>query len=177
MKRMIAVALGIALALGLGACAKRPSQNVYNYDEVGKSVAVSFGTIVSRREIDITGRNTGAGAAIGAAAGAGAGSYVGAGDGNIWATAAGALAGAAIGAMAEQAAADRKGVEYIVVLESGVTMTVAQDVGRDDVLLDPGTRVIVQNSGGYQRVLPATNLPTQIERPKGIKVVDPEPAS
>ena len=167
--------LGIVMAFGVAGCAKRPSQNVYNYDEVGKSSAVSFGTVVSRREIDITGKNTGTGALIGGAAGAGAGSYIGSGDGTAWAVAGGALAGAVIGAIAEQSAADRKGVEYVVVLESGVTLTIAQDVGEKDVLLNPGDRVIVQNSGGYQRVLPAANLPTQIERPKGIKIVDPEP--
>ncbi|NIJ43488.1 outer membrane lipoprotein SlyB [Parvibaculum indicum] len=175
--------LGIVMAFGVAGCAKRPSQNVYNYDEVGKSSAVSFGTVVSRREIDITGKNTGTGALIGGAAGAGAGSYIGSGagsyigsgDGTAWAVAGGALAGAVIGAIAEQSAADRKGVEYVVVLESGVTLTIAQDVGEKDVLLNPGDRVIVQNSGGYQRVLPAANLPTQIERPKGIKIIDPEP--
>ena len=167
--------LGIVMAFGVAGCAQRPSQNVYNYDEVGKSSAVSFGTVVSRREIDITGKNTGAGALIGGAAGAGAASYIGSGDGTAWAVAGGALAGAVIGALAEQSAADRKGVEYVVVLESGVTLTIAQDVGEKDVLLNPGDRVIVQNSGGYQRVLPAANLPTQIERPKGIKIVDPEP--
>ena len=34
------------------------------------------------------------------------------------------------------------------------------------------TEFIVQNTGGYQRVLPASNLPTEVKRPKGIKVVD-----
>ena len=33
----------------------------------------------------------------------------------------------------------------------------------------PGDRVMVQASGLYQRVLPASNLPTEIDRPKGIE--------
>lgn len=173
MKRFLQITLGVVLAVGLAACAQRPSQNVYNYDEVGKSTAVSFGTVVSSRQVDITGQNTGAGALIGAGVGAGAGSYAGSGSGSIWTAAAGALVGAAVGAAAEQAAADRTGIEYIVVLESGVTMTVVQDIGKNDVVIPEGSRVIVQNSGGYQRVLPASNLPTEMARPQGIKLVDP----
>lgn len=75
---------------------QRPSQNVYNYDEVGKSSAVSFGTVISSRQVDIIGKNTGAGAVVGAGAGAGAGSYAGSGSGEAWAIAGGALAGAII---------------------------------------------------------------------------------
>lgn len=177
MKRNFAIALGIVLALGVSGCAQRPSQNVYNYDEVGKSTAVSFGTVISSRQVDITGQNTGAGALVGAGIGAGAGSYAGSGSGSIWAAAAGALVGAAVGAAAEQAAADRVGIEYIVILESGVTMTVVQDIGKNDVAIPEGSRVIVQNSGGYQRVLPASNLPTEMARPQGIKLVDPPSGS
>jgi outer membrane lipoprotein SlyB len=169
---VVAAIVSVGL-LGLAGCAARPSQNVYNYDEVGKSTAVTFGTIVSSRIVDVTGQNTGTGALIGGAAGAGAGSYVGNGSGSLWGAAAGALIGAAVGAAAEQAAADRQGIEYIVVLESGVTMTIVQEIGKNEVPVQPGARVIVQNSGGYQRVLPANNLPTQIARPQGIKVIDP----
>lgn len=151
---------------------QHPSQNTYSYSEIGKSSAVSFGTVVAVREIDIIGKNTGTGALIGAAAGAGAGSYAGHGSGNSWAVGAGLLAGAVAGAMAEQAMADRKGVEYTIVLESGITMTVAQEAPKTEPVYPVGSRVIVQNSGGYQRVLPASNLPTEIKRPQGIKVVD-----
>jgi hypothetical protein len=31
---------------------------------------------------------------------------------------------------------------------------------------------MVQNNGSYQRVLPANDLPTEIKRPKSIKVKD-----
>lgn len=173
MNIMHKVATGLLVAMVLTGCAAHQSQNVYDSSEVGKSSAVSFGTIISSRQVDITGQNTGAGALVGGAAGAGAGSYIGSGSGSIWAAAAMGLAGAAAGAVAEQAAADRKGIEYIVVLESGVTMTIVQDVGKDDQILQKGDRVIVQNTGGYQRVLPAQNLPTEVARPQGIKVVDP----
>lgn len=158
-------------AFMLTGCATQ-NQNTYRYDEVGRSAAVSFGTVVAVREIDIIGKNTGTGAAVGAVAGAGAASNIGQGQGNAWATGAGLLAGAVIGAMAEQAMSDRKGLEYVVTLETGITLTVAQDVGKEDRVLQPGDRVMVQTSGGYQRVLPADHLPTSIKRPQGIKVTD-----
>jgi outer membrane lipoprotein SlyB len=151
---------------------EHPSRNAYGYSEVGKSSAVSFGTILAVRDIDIIGKNTGSGALVGAAAGGGAGSYAGGGSGTNWAIGAGIVAGAIAGGLAEQAMSDRKGIEYTVVLESGVTMTVPQELPKSETAIPVGTRVIVQNSGGYQRVLPATNLPTEVKRPQGLKVID-----
>lgn len=177
MRHVFSATLCVISAIGLAGCAQRPSQNVYNYDEVGKSSAVSFGTIVSSRQVDITGKNTGTGALLGAGAGAGAGSYAGSGSGEAWAIAGGAIAGAIIGAAAEQAAANRVGIEYIVVLESGVTLTIVQDMAKTDVAFAQGARVIVQNTGGFQRVLPAANLPTEIARPQGLKIIDLPPAA
>jgi hypothetical protein len=104
--------------------------------------------------------------------GAGAGSYVGNGSGQIWAAGAGLLAGAIAGAAAEQAAANSTGVEYVVTTEQGKTMTIVQNMNPGDVLLPTGSRVMVQTSGSYQRVLPADALPESIKRPKGIKVTD-----
>lgn len=166
------VAAILLAALGVTGCAQRQSQNVYKYDEVGKATAVTFGTIVSSREVDITGENTGTGALVGAAVGAGAGSYAGSGSGTAWAVGAGLLAGAVAGAVAEQAMADRTGVEYVVMLQSGVVLTVVQDIGKEEARLADGMRVMVQNTGGYQRVLPAEHLPTQMNRPQGIELVD-----
>ncbi len=171
MSSAIRVLFALGALLLLSAC-MRPGQNVYSYKDVGSVQTVSFGTVVASRQIDIKGENTGTGALVGGAAGAGAGSYIGGGSGNAWAIAGGAIAGIAAGALAEQAMADRTGIEYTVTLETGLTVTVAQEVAKGDVILQPGARVMVQNSGGYQRVLPASHLPEEIKRPKGIKVVD-----
>jgi outer membrane lipoprotein SlyB len=59
-----------------------------------------------------------------------------------------------------------------VTLENGVTMTVVQDHNEGERVLKPGDRVMLQVTGGVQRVLPADQLPTEIKRPKGIKVID-----
>jgi outer membrane lipoprotein SlyB len=156
----------------LAACAKPQGMSQYKYDEVGRSVVVDFGTVITAREVGITGKNTGAGALTGAAVGAGAGSYVGSGSGSAWAVGGGLLAGAIVGAAAEQAIADSVGIEYVVTTEKGTTMTVVQNMNKEDTVIPAGSRVMVQTSGSYQRVLPADNLPTEIKRPKGIKVVD-----
>jgi outer membrane lipoprotein SlyB len=170
--RGLFTALVLLTALVAVVGCEHPNRNTYSYSEVGKSSAVSFGTVLAVRDIDIIGRNTGAGSLVGAAAGGGAGSYAGAGSGTGWAVGAGIVAGAIAGGLAEQAMSDRKGVEYTLVLESGVTMTVAQELPKSETIIPIGTRVIVQNSGGYQRVLPATDLPTEVKRPQGLKVVD-----
>ncbi len=167
-----AVIFALIAIVGLSGCAKQDGQNQYSYKDVGQSTLVEFGTIVNVREVGITGQNSGAGALVGAGVGAGAGSYVGNGSGTAWAVAGGALAGAVIGAAAEQAAADKKGVEYTVTKENGQTVTIVQNMNKEDRVLATGERVMVQTSGSYQRVLSATTLPEQIKRPKGIKVVD-----
>ncbi len=165
-------ALVLCVLLATVACAKQDGQNQYSYKDVGQSSLTDFATVISVREVGITGQNSGAGGLVGAGVGAGAGSYVGSGSGDVWAIAGGALAGAIIGSVAEQAAADKKGYEYVLTKESGQTVTIVQNQNKEDRMLQPGERVMLQSSGSYQRVLPAAALPTQIKRPEGIKVVD-----
>lgn len=163
--------ISLALALVLGGC-QRPGQNVYNYNEVGRSSLINFATILAVREVSIRGKNTGLGAGVGAAAGGIAGSGMGRGSGRVGAVLAGAVVGGVIGALAEQAAADRMALEYTLILESGVTMTVVQDRNQGERVFKPGDRVMLQVSGGTQRVLPADHIPSRIKRPVGIKVYD-----
>lgn len=157
--------------LFLSACTT-PSQNVYDYREAGRSVIVEFGTVVDVRPIKIKGQNTGVGAGTGAVAGGIAGSQIGQGDGQIAGAAAGILVGAIAGSAAEQAMQDSEGREMTIVTEKGKVLTIAQYFKKDEPIIQKGERVMVQTSGSYQRVLPADHLPTEIKRPKGIKVVD-----
>lgn len=165
--------LSAALIVTLSACATPSGQSQYSAAQVGQAVQSEFGTIVSVRNVGITGQSTGLGSAVGAGVGAGAGSYVGDGSGGLWAIAAGALIGLAAGAIAEQSVADSTGIEYVITMQSGVTLTIVQNQNKSDRVLGTGERVIVQTSGaGYQRVLPAAALPTEIARPVGISVKD-----
>jgi len=157
--------------LAVAGC-QRPGQSAYSAREMGRGALVNFGTVVAVREVAVIGENSGAGAGIGAVTGGIVGSRFGSGGGNVAATLGGALAGAIVGAMAEQAANDRTGIEYTVTLETGATMTILQEKNAGDRVLPPGSRVMVQVSSGYQRVLPADSLPTEIQRPQGIRVLN-----
>jgi outer membrane lipoprotein SlyB len=165
------LALSMLAVFALSSCST-PGQNVYDFKEAGQSVLVEFGTVVDRNPITIKGQNTGTGAAIGGVAGAAAGSQVGQGDGAIAGAVGGLIVGAVAGAVAEQALQDSKGFVYTITTEHGKTITVPQYFHKDETVIKTGDRVMVQTSGSYQRVLPANHLPTQIKRPKGIKVVD-----
>lgn len=166
-------AIAAGMILTLSACATPNGQSQYAASQVGQAVQSEFGTVVSARNVGITGQSSGLGGAVGAGAGAGAGSYVGDGSGGLWAIAAGALIGMAAGAIAEQAVADSVGIEYVITMQSGVTLTIVQNQNKGDRVLGAGDRVLVQTTGaGYQRVLPAAALPTEIERPVGISVKD-----
>jgi outer membrane lipoprotein SlyB len=167
--RTFAVFIGTSLLLT--GC-QRPGQNVYSASEVGRASLVNFGTVVGVREVAVQGQNSGLGAAAGAAGGGIAGSQFGHGGGTAAAALAGVIVGGIAGALAEQAAANRTAIEYTVTLQNGVTMTVVQDKNEGDRLIQPGDRIILQVTGGTQRVLPADQLPTQIKRPVGITVVD-----
>ncbi len=161
----------IFLCLSLSAC-QRPGQGRYGEADVGQAATVEFGTVISMKQVDITGRNTGAGALIGGATGLGAGSYIGSGSGRAWGQGGGMLAGMLVGALVEQALSDHKGVEYIITFTDGKTRSIVQHLVEGDAPIGVGQRVMVQTQGQYQRVMPAQNLPTKIKRPKKIKVTN-----
>ena len=163
--------LAILATFTLTAC-ETPSQNVYDYREAGRSVIVEFGTVVDVRPIKIKGQSTGAGGVAGALAGGAAGAQMGNGNGQIATTVLVAAAGAIAGTVAEQSLQNKEGREFTIVTEKGRTLTIAQYFKKDEPIIQNGERVMVQTSGSYQRILPAEHLPTEIKRPKGIKVTD-----
>ena len=150
------------------ACAN-PGQNRYMEAEVGKIQTITFGTIVTSREVEIQGESTGVGAALGATGGVGG---VAAASTTVTGAVAAGIVAYAVGAMVEEQLQKRQGVEYIVTLETGLTVTLVQNLNQGDRVLAVGERVFVQNAGAYQRVLPASHLPTEVERPEGMTVVD-----
>jgi outer membrane lipoprotein SlyB len=148
------------------------TQNRYNYADVGQATVVQFGTVLASRPVQITGENSGAGALLGAGGGAAAGAQFGRSGGNVAAALGGAAIGAVVGFAAEQALSNRNGIEYTITLSNGKTITIAQNQDAKDAVFNVGDRVMVQVSGTYQRVLPASHLPEEIKRPKDIKVID-----
>ena len=157
----------------LSGCQAKNSQNQYDYSEVGKSSVAEFATVVAVREVAVTAKNTGTGALAGGVAGGVAGNAVGNnGYGQVVGLVGGAVVGAVAGSIAEQAISDYKALEYTVIKEDGTTVTTVQNTKPDEPVFKAGDRVLVQTSGSYQRVLPAAAMPTQMARPKGIKLID-----
>ncbi len=156
----------IASTLVVSGCATQ-GQNRYDHTEVGHTSAVEFGTIVAVRQVDITGQNTGVGAVVGGTVGGG---ILGGARGGPVSVVGGILVGAVAGAIAEQAIANRLGLEYVILLRNGKPITIVQNQEPNDRVFQPGERVMVQASRSYQRVLPADNIPAQMDRPVGITV-------
>jgi len=156
----------LMLCLVVSAC-QQPGQNAYGAREVGKVALVQFGVIIAQREVDVAAKNSGLGAVAGGAAGGGA---VAASGGSRGGAAAAVIGGALIGALLEQMLANRKATEFIITLERGHTITLVQDNQEGDAPLNVGDRVMVQVMGKTQRVLPAAALPSEVQRPQGIKV-------
>ena len=179
MKQIITLFSCVVL-LATVACSPREGQNTYKDGEVGISRSVEFGTVHHVREIQIDAKNTGTGLLLGAGVGAGAGSYVGNGSGNVWATAGAAVIGAVAGTVAENAINDRKGLEYIVIMQSGETKTVVQEKNDSDVVFKAGDHVMLQycdngehgnrctDGKQYQRLLPIDKLPPFVKKRKKI---------
>ena len=163
--------IAAALVAVLAGCAES-SQSRYNHSEVGKATVVEFGQVVAIRPIDITGKNSGAGAVAGGTAGGLIGTQLGSVNGGIAGVLGGILVGAAAGAVTEQMMSNRQGIEYTIVLSNGKTVVIPQEKRDGDRLFNAGERVMVQASGSYQRVLPTDHLPAEVNRPKGIAVRD-----
>lgn len=165
-------AIALIAVLLLAGCAKPNSQNQYSENDVGQVADTYFGTVVSLREVDITGKNTGTGALAGAVAGGAASNYyTGHGNGKILTTAAGAIAGGALGYVGEQALADHKGIEYTIKKDNGKIITVVQNKVEGAAVFKPGAYVMVQKikgKGHYDRVMAANGVAPETQ-PKKVK--------
>ena len=155
MKKIIAFSVISAM---VASCTPINKNNTYNATEVGQNTTVSFGKIISVREVEINAENAGGGALLGGGAGGLAGSAIGSGRGQTTAIVAGALIGAVAGAIAENELKHQQGVEYIVRYESlNLAKSVVQTLEKGDKMISVGSCVMVQQRGNYQRVLPATD--------------------
>jgi outer membrane lipoprotein SlyB len=151
MKIALPCLLGLLLLSG---CAQ-PDQNRYDSRDVGMNATVLFGKIISERQVQITGNDTGTGTLAGGVGGGVAGSLIGAGKGSVAGALVGAVAGGFLGNSVEQNAGNRMGIEYIIAFDNGTNQSIVQNAGKDDRVLVLGQRVMVQTQGSYRRVLPA----------------------
>jgi outer membrane lipoprotein SlyB len=161
----------LVASLLVAGCA-RSSSSTYEAVDVGRTIETAQGAIVASRPVQIKGEPGKAGPVAGAAiGGAGTGLAMGGASGSGWAAILGAVIGAGIGYVAEQQMSNREGIEYIVQMDDGRTVTIVQNREEEEQPLADGTPVLVQYSGKYTRVLAA---PPGTKRRGGGGWVDPD---
>lgn len=152
--RALAVIGLISTAALLAGCAhNKASSSVYTYGQAQREQTVRLGTVQSVRQVTIQqDRTSGSGALAGGAIGGVAGSSIGGGRGQILATIGGGILGAVAGDHIEHGINKTRGLEIVVLLDSGETRVVAQ---ADDVPIGVGQRVrLISSGGGPARVVP-----------------------
>ena len=139
------------LCFSLIACMRNISPDSYAVGSVGQVNRAVRGVIVSARQVDISGSQSGVGGAAGAAGGAVAGSAIGGGTReNILGAIGGAVVGGIAGSAIEEGSSRQKGMEYVVETENGSLITVVQGI---DPPLSVGRKVIVLY-GTRARIIP-----------------------
>lgn len=139
--RSLALAACGAMAFSLSACEATNTGKTYSQKQLGNTASVESGTIVSSREVNVAGSNTGVGTVVGAGAGAVAGSALGHKTRtNILGAIGGAVLGGIIGHGVEDIATRGKATEFVVQRADGSTFAVVQ-TNEDN--LQPGERVLI----------------------------------
>jgi outer membrane lipoprotein SlyB len=144
MYRKIIVFLLMILLLGVSGCSLH-SGSTYNRNEMGSPQYFKKGVIVSVRDVEIKGTESGAGAVAGATAGGLAGSTLG---GNTATRVLGALGGAVIGGVlghtTEDVITSGDASEFIIQPDEGEAYAIVQV---NDEELKPGEKVLIMDSG------------------------------
>jgi outer membrane lipoprotein SlyB len=146
LKRTILFLLSMSV---LAACST-PSSSRYNASDVGRTIETSPGSVISSRIVRVSGDDSNVGPIAGGALG---GAGAGWGFQSGWAAVIGAVVGAGAGYLAQDAASGREGIEYLVHMDDGRTVTLVQNRADEEIPLPDGTPVLVQLGGKYSRVV------------------------
>lgn len=146
MKKFGLAATTLMMSLMLVGCANTDvfSGSVYRPDQAKEARSISYGTIVSAREVKIQADNQGViGTLGGGVLGGITGSTIGGGRGTDVATAIGAIAGAMIGSKVEEKATQVTSLEMVIRKDDGQEIVVIQK--KEDGFI-PGKRVRIVGS-------------------------------
>ena len=125
--------------------------DTYSKHEAGHAQSVKTGKITSIRNVNLEGGTT-AGALIGGAAGAVAGHNIGSGStANTLGAIGGGLLGSAIGSHVQQSAGSKAGLEIMVKLDGGGSLSIVQEYNKREAF-NVGDRVRVLYNGNKTRV-------------------------
>lgn len=139
-------AAALMASLTLAGCANTDvyGGNVYRGDQAKEARSISYGTIVSVREVKIQANSQGVLGPIGGGVIGGiAGSGIGGGTGQAIATAVGAIAGSVIGSTVEEKASQVSSLEMVIRKDDGQEIVVVQKKESGFV---PGKRVRIVGS-------------------------------
>jgi outer membrane lipoprotein SlyB len=164
---MKAVAGLLAGALILAGCA-HPSSGTYDSGDVGRTIETAQGSVVSSRPVKISGEANAVGPVAGGALGAAGSALAFQGSGLV--AVIGGVLGAGVGYLTQKQLNNREGIEYVLQMDDGRTVTLVQNRTSDEPPLPDGTPVLVQVSGQYTRVI----ADPRAERVGGADWVDPD---
>jgi outer membrane lipoprotein SlyB len=164
---MKAVAFSLVAALLLAGCA-HPSGSTYEAGDVGRTIETAQASVVSSRVVKIAGDSNAVGPVAGGAVGAAGSALAFEGSGLV--AVIGGVLGAGAGYLAQRQLNNRDGIEYVLQMDDGRTVTLVQNRAADEAPLPDGTPVLVQVSGQYTRVI----ADPRAERVGGADWVDPD---
>lgn len=147
--RLLAGSLVVLTSFTLGGCAGSLSGSAYSRGQARHAMEVRMGVVESVRQVQIEGRESGAGTIAGAVIGGVAGSNVGGGKGSIIGSVLGAVAGGVAGSAIEGSVNKKNGLEITVKLDDGKMIAVTQEA---DEVFRSGERVRLLTGGGTTRV-------------------------
>ena len=139
----------VLVPLALAACS-HPSSDTYDAGSVGRTIETAKASVVTSRVVEVTGETNLVGpGAGGVAAAATTGALKGSGALQVLAGLIGAGAGYAI----QKTASSREGIEYVLKMDDGRTVTLVQNREEEEEPLPNGAPVLVQLNGGYTRII------------------------
>ena len=157
----------LVAALLLAGCA-HPSSTTYGTGDVGRTIETTPASVVSSRVVNIAGDSNAVGPVAGGALGAAGSALAFEGSGLV--AVIGGVLGAGVGYLAQKQLNNREGIEYVLQMDDGRTVTLVQNRQSDEAPLPDGTPVLVQVSGQYTRVI----ADPRAERVGGADWVDPD---
>jgi len=153
-KKIISI---LFLCTFISACTSNISPKSYSVGSVGQVNRTVSATVISVREVDISGTSA-LGGTSGAVAGGIAGSSMGSsGRDNALGAVAGAVVAGLAGAALEEGLTRQKGIEYIVETDNGNLMTIVQG---NNMLFKEGQKVFVLY-GSPSRIIADTRTKPQ----------------
>jgi len=157
--------IAVLVALSLAGCANRSVKDV-SVGDSGQSYKVKFGTVIAQTNVNVRSSDESA-VAGGALAGGAAGALIGRSSG---AGLAGLVIGGLAGAAVHHAAETGNAIQYTIAFADGSTQVINQIQAPEDPVFRPGHSVMVQFGANRNLVLDASQLPSNVRRPKQVVV-------